>query len=144
MTAISLKMNNTLTDCDKGYIELRCVVNGEFVTDISSISLNRKDANDSKEDKLLAQVSKDSLFLDSEFFKRPGVNLTPIKNVNLSYLSVKIMGSVVNSLKDKWPYQCNVRGFDTNGGFFTKKSMPRMLNITGNSNIVICLNVPCL
>lgn len=48
MTSISLEMDNTLTDCDKGYIDIRCVVNGESDTEITSILLNRIDANDSK------------------------------------------------------------------------------------------------
>ena len=138
MTSISLEMDNTLTDCDKGYIDVRCVVNGESDTEITSILLNRIDANDSKKGKVLAEVSKDVLIKDLELSNRAGeIETSYFKNVSFSYLSIKIMGSVVNSLKDKWPYQCNVRGFDTNAGFFTKKSMPRMLNITGNSNIML-------
>ena len=64
MTSISLEMDNTLTDCDKGYIEIRCVVNGESDTEITSILLNRIDANDSKEGKVLTEVSKDVLIKD--------------------------------------------------------------------------------
>ena len=135
---ISLEMNNTLTDCDKGYIEIRCVVNSEFVSEIASISKHWIETNDSKKGKTLAEVSKGFLIRDLELSNRPGViNNSFIKNVNLSYLSIKIMGSVVNSLKDEWPYQCMLRGFDTNGGFIREKSMPRMLNITGNSNIML-------
>ena len=144
MTSISIEMNNTHTDCDKGFIEIRCVVNGEFVTEISSISLNRIDANGSKKGKSLAEVSGNSLIRNLELSNRPGVIDTSfIKNVSFSYLSIKIMGSVVNSLKDKGPYQCILKRYDKTSGLIIEKSMPRMLNITGNGKVILCYMSRC-
>lgn len=128
-------MNNTLTDCENGYIEIRCVFDSEFITEISSISLKRVDANVS-EDKDLATFSDGFVLMDPELANRHGViDTSVINNVSLPYLSIKIMGSKVNPLKDKGPYQCILRGFDTKGGFIIEKSILRMLN-TGNSNII--------
>ena len=41
MTPISLEMNNTLTNCDTGYVEIRCAVDDNLMAEILSISLIR-------------------------------------------------------------------------------------------------------
>ena len=45
-----------------------------------------------------------------------------ISDVGLSYLSIRIMGSVVKPLKDKGPYQSCLEHFDVHKGLIIERS----------------------
>ena len=103
MKSISLEISNTIEDCDKGYIEIRCVVNGQSITEVF-ILLTRLDER-------VAYVSEDVVLVDTELANRSGVVVSSlIRDVGTSYLSIRIMGSVVKPQKDKGPYQCLLYG----------------------------------
>ena len=129
MALISLEFNNTLTSCDTGYIEIRCAVNDNLMAEIFSISLIRYE-------EIVALVSGDGELKVKELTNRSGVSVQSlISNNSLSYLSIKIKGSVVEPTKDKGPYKCIVNGLDANGGLISANTSPKMLNITGNLKI---------
>lgn len=133
--SISLEITNKFKDCDEGYIEIRCVVKGELVADIFSISLKRLD-------KEVAYVSYDIALEDTELANRSGVLVSSlIRDDGLSYLSIRIMGSVVKPLKDKGPYQCLLIGIDKKFGSLIERSTLEMLNITGNTKILCYMYV---
>ena len=114
MKSISLEISNTIEDCDKGYIEIRCAVNGQSITKVFKISLARLDER-------VAYVSENVVLEDSELVNRSGVVVSSlIREVGLSYLSVRIMGSVVKPLKDKGPYKCLLEGLDSDYGLITE------------------------
>ena len=140
MKPISLEITNTIKDCDKGYIEIRCVVDGQSITEVFEILLTRPGD-------LIAYVSVDVVLKDTELVNRSGVVVSSlIRDVGTSYLSIRIMGSVVKPLKDKGPYQCLLRGFDSKNGLTTQISTLEMLNITGNVTLrlyIVCLDMPC-
>lgn len=124
------RLPNTVKDCDNGYIKIWCVVNSEMVAEIISISLKRFDKN-------VAFVWFDGDLEDTEFSNRTGVDVSSlIRDVGVSYLSIRIMSSAIKPLKDKGPYRCFLQGFDTNGGFIRVHSTLEMLNITGNTKII--------
>ena len=90
MTPISLEMNNTLTNCDTGYVEIRCAVDDNLKAEIFSISLIRHG-------EIAALVSSGGKLKVSELTNRSGVSVQSlISNISLSYLSIKIKGSVVD------------------------------------------------
>ena len=125
MKSISLEISNNIKDCDKGYIEIRCVVDGQSITEVIRILLARLDER-------VAYVLEDVVLVDAELANRSGVVVSSfIRDVGLSYLSIRIMGSVVQLLKDKGPYYCLSDGLDSNNGFITEISTLEMLNITG-------------
>ena len=100
--SVSFEITNTLKDCDKGFIEIRCVVNGELVAKIIRISLLTLHEN-------VAYVSNDIALVDTELATRSGVLVSSlIRDVGLSYLSIRIMGSVVKALKGEGAYECSV------------------------------------
>ena len=143
MASISLELSNTLTDCDTGYIEIRCIIDSALVKEIISVSLKRYDvevAFDLNESKLLATLSKDNnVLVDTEIANRSGVAVnSSISDDGLSYLSIRIIGSVVKPLMDKGPYQCFLMGFNTKYGLIIEDSALEMLNITGNIKITLC------
>nr|XP_022299243.1 uncharacterized protein LOC111108045 isoform X2 [Crassostrea virginica] len=125
MTPISLEFNNTLTDCENGYIEIRCIIESALVKEIISVSLKRYNKSVLKGSRELAEFSKEGDILkDTELANRPGVSL--------SYLSIRIMGSEVKPLKDEGPYQCFLTAFDSNNGYMKANSTLKMLNISDN------------
>ena len=100
MKSISLEISNTIKDCDKGYTEIRCVVDGQSIREVFRIVLTRLDER-------VAYVSEDVVLVDTELANRSGVAVSSlIRDVGTSYLSIRIMGSVVKPLKDKGAYQC--------------------------------------
>ena len=126
MTPISLKLSNTLTDCENGYIEIRCIIDSALVKEIISVSVKRYNKGVLKGSTELAEFFKEGGTLkDTEIANRPGVSL--------SYLSIRIMGSEVKPLKDEGLYQCFLTAFDSNNGFMKANSTLKILNITGNS-----------
>ena len=144
MASISLKLSNTLTDCENGYIEIRCIIDSALVKEIISVSLRRFDGEDASvlnESKLLATLSKvNNVLVDTEIANRSEVAVnSSISDGGLSYLSITIMGSVVKPLKDKGPYQCYLMGFNTKYGLIIENSTLEMLNITGNITITLCV-----
>ena len=146
LTSISLETTNviTCTNCANGYIEIHCVVNGEQVAEIIEIELIRLDVSILSVSKTLALERNDyvSNFEDTELANRSGVVVSSlIRYGDVSYLSIRIMGSVVKPQKDKGPYQCVLRGFDTNYGFIREDPRREMLNITGNTNNVLLIHV---
>ena len=144
LSPISLETTNAIANCDNGYIEIRCVVNSELVAEIIEIWLKRRDVN-------ILSVSKDVAFEgnvldyvstleDTEIANRSGVVVSSlIRDVGVSYLSIRIMGSMLKPQKDKGPYQCELLGFDTNYGFIREDSRMDMLNITGNTKQFILI-----
>ena len=144
MTLISLEFNYTRTDCEKGKIEIHCIVDSKLLSKIDSITLKRFEKDDALEWEDLAVVSKGVVHV-FENTNRSGVDVDGlISYVSLSYLTISIMGAVFDPLKDKGPYMCSCVGFGKNGGFITENSTPEMLNITGNSfNRIIFLDKPC-
>ena len=125
MKPISLEISNTIKDCDKGYMEIRCVVDGQSIREVISIRLTRLDER-------VAYVSRDVVLEDAELANRSGVLVSAlIRDVGISYLNIRIMGSMVNPLKDKGPYQCRLYGFNLNNGLIEEISTLGMLNITG-------------
>ena len=129
-TSISLEITNTIKDCDNGYIEIRCVFKGELKSDFAIISLRRLEAD-------IESVSEDVVFEDSELANRSGVAVNSfIRDVGTSYLSIRIMSSVVKPLKDKGPYQCVLHDIDTSDQLIVKRSTLEMLNITGNTTTI--------
>lgn len=134
-----MEINNTLTDCNKGYIELFCAVDSESILQIYSIKLIRFDGD-------VASVvlefqglrnDKNVDLVDTELANRSGVAvISSISDGGLSYISVRIMSSVVNLLKDRGPYQCFVSGLDKSYGLIEENSTLGMLNITGNRIIL--------
>ena len=128
--SVSFEITNTLKDCDKGFIEIRCVVNGELVAKIIRISLLTLHEN-------VAYVSNDIALVDTELATRSEVLVSSlIRDVGLSYLSIRIMGSVVKPLKDKGPYECILSGIHRQVGLFIERVTLEMLNITGNTKIL--------
>ena len=106
MSLISLEINNTLTDCDKGYIAVRCAVNRNQLEKNIKISLIR-----SKE--IVAFGLDDGVVYSTELTNRSGVTVkSSISNVSLSYLSIRIMSSEVKPTIDEGWYQCVVDGYD--------------------------------
>ena len=144
LTSISLETTNPITNCDNGYIEIRCVINGELVAEIIEIELKRRDV-------YIVSVSRDVAFEgnvldyvstleDTEIANRSGVVVSSlIRDVGVSYLSIRIMGSMLKPQKDKGPYQCELLGFDSNYGFIREDSRMEMLNITGNTKQFILI-----
>ena len=129
-TSISLEITNTIKDCDNGSIEIRCVFKGELNSDFAIISLRRLEAD-------VVSVSEDVVFEDSELANRSGVAVNSfIRDVGTSYLSIRIMSSVVKPLKDKGPYQCVLHDIDTSDQLIVKRSTLEMLNITGNTTTI--------
>ena len=130
LTSISLEITNTLKDCDNGYIEIRCVVKGDLVAEIS-IFLTRLDEE-------IVYVERGGVWENTELSNRSGVAVKSlIRDVGFSYLSIRIISAVVNPQKDEGPYQCVSEGFDRKGGIFIAKSTWEMLNITGTCNTTI-------
>ena len=133
MKSISLEISNTIKDCDKGYTRIRCVVDGQFIRKVISIWLTRPDER-------VAYVSRDVVLEDTELANRSGVVVSSlIRDVGTSYLSIRIMGSVVKPLKDKGPYQCRLLGLDLNNGIIEEISTLGMLNITGKFWFTLCV-----
>mgnify|MGYP003685379453 CR=1 FL=1 len=129
MESISLEINNTLTDCNNGDIDISCAVNIELMSTIVCISLKRND-------EVVASVSDSGVWKSKELANRSGVDVKAIgSKVVLPYLRISIMGSVVNSLKDTGKYQCFSIGRFGNQGTFEVNSTLEMLNITGNTEI---------
>ena len=132
MTPISLEMNNTLTNCDTGCVEIRCAVDDKLVAEIFSISLIRHE-------EIAAIVSGGGELKFTELTNRSGVSVQSLfSNNSLSYLNIKMKGSVVDPTKDEGPYKCIVNGLDANGGYFSKSTSLETLNITGISKITLC------
>ena len=132
---ISLEMNNTLTDCDKGYLDVRCTVDGYQTGKIIKISLLRSK-------KTLASALDDGVFRGTELTNRPGVTVnSSIRNVSLSHLSIRIMSSVVKPTIDEGWYQCVVDYYVAINGFTSEKTSLKMLNITGNIKMKSCVKI---
>lgn len=136
MTPITLEMYNTVTNCDTGYIEIRCNVHRDLLPVIYKIKLIRHA-------EIVALVSYDGKSKEDTKFtqstNRSGVSVQSlVSNISLSYLSFKINCSEVDSTKDKGPYKCLVEGLDANGGITEANTSPKMLNITGNLKITLC------
>ena len=136
MTSISLKMYNTVTNCDTGYIEIRCMVHRDLLPVIYKIKLIRHA-------EIVALVSFDGESKEdtkvTDLTNRSGVSVQSlVSNISLSYLSFKIKGSEVEPTKDEGPYKCLVEGLDAKGGFIEENTSPKMLNITGNLKITLC------
>ena len=113
-------------------MEIRCAVNDYLMAKIFSILLIRYE-------EIVALVSSDGELKVTELTNRSGVSVQSlISNNSLSYLSIKIKGSVVEPTKDKGPYKCIVYGLDANGGLISENTSPKMLNITGNLKITFC------
>ena len=130
-TLISLDTTNTIKNCENGYIEIRCVVKGDLLTKIIRISLKRLDED-------IVIVEDLELLENTELSNRSGVSVKSfIRDVGLSYLSIRIRSSVVNSQKDEGPYQCVFVGFDRNNGFYIESSRVKKVNITGTCNTTI-------
>ena len=133
VTLISLEITNSLKNCDNGYIDIRCVVKSELVAEIISISLKRQDKD-------FVSVSDHGVWEDTELINRSGVAVSSfIRDLSLSYLSIRIMSSVVKPLKDKGPYQCVLFRIDTNGGLIKEHSTLENLNISGNLDHMLCV-----
>lgn len=129
MESISLEINNTLTNCNDGEIDISCAVNIELMSAIVSIKLKRND-------KHVASVSDKGVLKSEELDNRSGVAVyATISKVGLPYLRITIMGSVVNPPKDTGTYQCFLIGFDRDNGIIDMNSTLEMLNITGNTKI---------
>ena len=78
MTPISLEMNNTLTNCDTGYVEIRCAVDDNLMAEILSISLIRHE-------KIISSFSHGGELKDTELYNRSGVSVQSlISNISLS------------------------------------------------------------
>ena len=133
MASISLEMTNRLTDCDKGYIDIRCDVVGESFKEMS-MSLQRLDRGVKS---VVVQVKGDVVITISEPANQTGVLVNFSISDNISYLSIRIMSSMVKPLQDKGPYQCFLTGLDTSYAAITEKSSLKTLNYTGNIGILI-------
>ena len=132
---ISLEMNNTLTDCDKGYLDIRCTVDGYRTGKDFKISLLRSKVT-------VASALDDSVFRGTVLTNRPGVTVnSSISNVSLSYLSIRIKSSEVKPTIDEGWYQCVVDGYDGKNGLISKNTSLKMLNITGNIKMKSCVRV---
>ena len=126
MALISLEMNKSSTDCDEGYSEIRCAVDGNLEVNISSILLIRSE-------EVVAAVSGDNVLKDTYFTNRHEVTVKSlINNASVSYLSIRLMSSVVKHKKDEGPYHCLLNGRNANNGLVYERTSPKMLNITGN------------
>ena len=145
MTLISLELNYTRTDCEKGKIEIHCIVDSKLLSKIDSITLKRFNEDAAMKWEDLAVVSNGDVDV-FENTNKSGVDVRGlISNASLSYLTISIMRAVFDPLKDKGPYMCFCVGFGKNGGLIIENSTPEMLNITGNSfNRIIFLDKPCL
>ena len=107
-TSISLEITNTLDDCDNGYIEIRCVANGGLlhVAELRVISLRTLERD-------VAYFRSDGVSGRKELAKRSGVLVSSlIRDAGLSFLSIRVKGSMVIPQKDKGPYQCVFNSFD--------------------------------
>ena len=132
MALISLEIKNTLTDCDKGYLDVRCTVDGYQTGKKFKISLMR-----SRE--IVASALDDGVLYGTELANRSGVTVKSYgSNVSLSYLSIRIMRSVVKPAIDEGWYQCVVDGLGKNG-FFAEKTSLEMLNIAGDIIMKSCV-----
>ena len=105
--------------------------------------ISSNDADLLKMYKIVACVSYDDESKEdtkvTDLTNRSGVSVQSlVSNISLSYLSIKINGSEVNSTQDEGPYKCLVEGLDANGGLIEENTSPKMLNITGNLKITLC------
>ena len=124
MTLISLEFKYTRTDCEKGKIEIHCIVDSKLLSTIDSITLKRFEKDDALEWEDLAVVTKGVVHVFKNT-NRSGVNVDGlISYVSLSYLTISIMCAVFDPLKDKGPYMCSCVGFGKNGGLITENSTP--------------------
>nr|XP_022296512.1 uncharacterized protein LOC111106220 [Crassostrea virginica] len=124
MGSISLEMNNTLTDCDNGYIEIRCDVDGELLSEIYGISLKRYDGD-------VATLSEDDVIKGKVLANRSGVTVNSLlSDGGLSYLSIRIVSPWVNVLKDKGPYQCLLFAIGRHIEDANEETKMEILNIT--------------
>lgn len=76
---ISLEKSSTVTDCDKGYIELCCAVDGESILDIFSFQFKRFDWDDVSvvmEIGTLNEEQEHVVLIDKELASRFGVVVT--------------------------------------------------------------------
>ena len=132
MGSISLEINNTLTDCDNGYIEIRCDVDGELLSEIYGISLKRYDGD-------VATLSEDDVIKGKVLANRSGVTVDSLlSDGGLSYLSIRIVSPWVNVLKDKGPYQCLLFASGRHNDDANEETKMEILNITGNTKITFC------
>ena len=133
MTLISLEFKFTRTDCEKGKVEIHCIVDSKLLSKIDSITLKRFNEDAAMKWEDLAVVSNGDVDV-FENTNKSGVDVRGlISNASLSYLTISIMRAVFNPLKDKGPYKCSCVGFDKNDGLILKDYTREMLNITGNS-----------
>ena len=91
-----------------------------------------------RHDEDIVSVSDHGVWEDTELINRSGISVRSlIRDVGLSYLSIRIRSSVVNSQKDEGPYHCVLFGLDRNGGIYIEESTLEMLNITGTCKTTI-------
>ena len=140
VTSISMEFTNTLKeDCENGYIEFRCVVTRtwRWVEELLSISLFNKRFEK------LASVSKDGVLKDTELANRSGVAInSSISDVG-KYLIIRIMASEIKPKKDKGLYCCGATINIAIQGLKTLITPWRMLNITGNTEIIQYVYLIC-
>lgn len=134
MALISLDINKTLlTDCDKGYIEIRCAVDCYQIKKINRYFLK-------KSDEVVVSVLDKDKFCNTDVTNRSGVTVNSlVSNVSLLYLSIRINSSNVEPSKDEGPYQCFLECLDVNNGWITQNTSLKILNITGNIKYTSCL-----
>ena len=134
-TSLSLEITNALHDSDNGYIEIRCVVNGGLQAEIREISLRRLDRE-------VAYFRFDGILGCTELANRSGVSVNfTISDVGISYLSIRIMSSMVKPQKDKGPYQCMLHSLERYG-FISEESRLEMLKFTGKTKVALYLDTP--
>ena len=133
MAMISLDINNTLADCDKGHIEIRCAVDCNQIDNILKVFLKRSD-------EVVASVLDDGKFCNTDLTNQSGVTVNSlISNVSLSYLNIRKISSSVEPTKDEGPYQCFLEGWNADTGWIAENTSLKMLNIKGNMKYTLCL-----
>ena len=86
MALISLEINNTLTDCDTGYLDVHCTVDGYMYQTRKEFQISLLRSNVT-----VASALDGGVVCCTELSNRSGVTVkSSISNVSLSYLSIRI------------------------------------------------------
>ena len=90
-----MEISSIVTDCEKGYIEICCDVDGESILDIFSFQMKRFDGDDAFVVMEIARLNEQQehvVLVDTELASRTGVVVnSSISTAGLSYLSIRII-----------------------------------------------------
>ncbi|XP_052680021.1 uncharacterized protein LOC128160707 [Crassostrea angulata] len=120
---ISIKVESPVVKIDKSDIDIRCIVDGTYLSKVISIQLKRSS-------KRVVTVRQNSVVWDAALENKTGVTVNAsVSNVMSSYLHLEIPKTVVRYPEDMGSYQCFLAAVDSLGGLVIDHSL--IVNITG-------------